>query len=87
MKERYFVMTQGRGSSDYPEMHPHDGVSLTMDVRGPRGRRPMTLIEAKQRAGHVAGNEENVTAFVCRVEYIAERRPHPVILRKVNDNG
>ncbi len=70
MKNRYIVMTSGRGytcnmSSEFGSFQANtkpDPESLTMDVRSSRSRHPMSLIEAKQRAAHIAQTEKGVIA-------------------------
>ena len=83
---KYIVMTNGRYSPDYPEMHPKQLDSLTMDVRSIYGRTPMTLIQAKQRAAEVVNKEPGVRAYICKVEYIAEVSLPPVRIRKVDND-
>lgn len=85
---KYIVMTNGRGyNTDYPEMHPNDFDSLTMDVRAAHGRRPISLIQAKQRAAEIVSTEAGVRAFICKIEYIAERQPLPVTIRRIDHEG
>jgi len=82
---KYIVMTNGRSSVDYPEMHPNDDASLTMDVRSIHGRIPITLIQAKQRAAHIVQTEKGVKVYICKVEFVAEEKPSPVIIRKFDE--
>jgi hypothetical protein len=85
---KYIVMTNGRGYGDGSgfEVKSNRGSDeLTMDVRAEWGRRPISLGTAKQRAAHIVSTESGVKAYICKVEYVAERQPVPVIIRELTD--